>query len=221
MRVGYRASLDAGWEEVLTEQVPIEVVSILPTDADLVYQTLRARLDPLPIDRPWVPWVLGGGVATTLLGVGVWLFGRRDGTEVQLSAYEQAMVLLNQIQDEIATLTEASLVDELYAKLSIVLRGYLEGSVQIPALEQTTEELRLSLITDLTFNEDVVSEQQVGELLQLLTVCDTVKFAGQTRLVPEVQSDWETAHRLVTTIHQRLINTSNDSSIEEGVDGTV
>ena len=220
LRVGYRSSADTDWEEVLTEPLPIEVESILPTDGDLVYQTLRNRLDPLPIERPWVPWIVGTGTVL-LIGLGVWLVGRRDGTEVQVSAYEQAMVILNQLKDEIATLTETSLVDELYAKLSIVVRGYLEGCFQIPALEQTTEELRLSLITHLTPYEDVVSDQQVVQILQLLSVCDGVKFAGQNRLVQEVQSDWDTAHILVTTIHERLANSSNTSSIERGANGLV
>lgn len=221
LRVGYRVSSDADWEEVLTEPFPIEVLSILPTDGDLVYQTLRNRLDPLPIDRPWVPWVLGAGGSAALLGLGIWLVGRRTGAEVQVSAYQQAVLLLNQIQDEISTLTETSLVDELYAQLSVVVRGYLEGCFQVPALEQTTEELRQSLMIDLNPYEDVVSEQQVVEILQLLSVCDAVKFAGQIRSTSEVQSDWDTAHHIVTIIHERLANSPNNVSTEGGTDGLV
>ena len=221
LRVGYRVSSDLDWEEVLTEPFPIDVVSILPTDGDLVYQTLRNRLDPLPIDRPWVPLVLGVSVATAFIGLGVWVVGRRDDTEVRVSAYQQAIVLLNQLQDEIVALKDASLVDELYVKLSIVVRGYLEGCFHIPALEQTTEELRLSLRIDLIPYKQVISEQQVIEILQLLSVCDSVKFAGQTRLVSEVQSDWDTAHRLVTTIHERLENISKNTSIEGRTDGVI
>ena len=220
LRVGFRSSSDTDWDEVLTEPLPIKVVSILPTDGDLVYQTMRNRLDPLPIDRPWIPWALGA-CATALLGVGGWLFTRRDGTEIQISAYEQAIVLLNQIQDEIVTLTESSLVDELYAQLSIVIRGYLEGMTQIPALEQTTEDLRVSLGDILLPYKQVISEDQSLEILRLLTLCDSVKFAGQTRQVSEVQADWDTAHRLVTTIHQRIANATNTAPTEEGTDGVI
>ena len=62
LRIGYRLNADTDWEEILTEPIPVNVVSILPTDADLVYQDSRARLSPLTgratldsLDR-WYCW---------------------------------------------------------------------------------------------------------------------------------------------------------------------
>ena len=221
LRIGYRENVDTEWEEILTEQIPVNVLSILPTDADLVYQGARARLSPLPVDQPWVPWSIGVVGTGLLIGLGIWIFSRRHRTDVKVSAYEQTMQQLNRLQDEIATLTEQDSMDGVYAGLSIALRGYLEGCFQVSALEQTTEELRLSLETDLAFCRAVVSQDHISDILQVLSLCDGVKFAAQVRTMAEVQIDWKTVHDLVKTIHERSLVLVDTNQTREAPDGLV
>lgn len=221
LRIGYRENIDTDWEEILTEQLPVNVLSILPTDADLVYQDARARLSPLPVEQPWVPWVMGIVGTGALVGLGIWLFSRRDGTGIKVSAYQQTMQQLNRLQDEISTLTEQDSTDDVYAGLSIALRGYLEGCFQVSALEQTTEELRQSLDTNLTPYRSVVLPEHIADILQMLSRCDGVKFAAQVRTMAEVQADWKTVHDLVKTIHERSLVLVDTNQTEEASSGLV
>ena len=221
LRIGYRLNADTDWEEILTEPIPVHVVSILPTDADLVYQNSRARLSPLPVEQPWIPWTVGIVGTGLLIGWGGWIVSRRRGKDVKVSAYEQAMEQLNQLRDEISTLTEQDSMDGIYAGLSIALRGYLEGCFDVSALEQTTEELRQSLETDLTPYRSVVLPEHIVAVLQALSLCDGVKFAAQVRTMTEVQADWNTVRDLVKTIHERSLNLVETKQTEEAVDGLV
>ena len=223
LRIGYRININAptDWEEVLTEPIPIQVASILPTDGDLVYQSSRRRLDPLPVEQPWVPWAVGAAGTGILMFVGVWWFGRQQGTSAKVSAFQQAMQQLRRLQDDIATLTDEDSVDDLYAGLSVTLRGYLEGCFQVSALEQTTEELRQSLSIDLKPYIEIVSKEHIVEILQVLSLCDGVKFAGQVRTISEVQSDWSTVQQLVQVIHDRSLIATDNGETNEAKDGLV
>ena len=221
LRIGYRLNTETDWEEILTEQIPVNVLSILPTDGDLVYQNSRARLSPLPVDQPWIPWIIGIVGTIVLVGLGIWIGAKRGVTGIKVSAYEQTMRQLNQLQDEIATLTDQDSVDQVYASLSVALRGYLEGCFQVSALEQTTEELRQSLDVDLTPYRKVVSPEHIASILQVLSLCDGVKFAAQVRTIAEVQADWKTVHRLVKTIHERSLALQEKKQTEEAQDGLV
>ena len=125
------------------------------------------------------------------------------------------MEQLNQLRDEISTLTEQDSVDGIYAGLSIALRGYLEGCFDVSALEQTTEELRQSLETDLTPYRSVVLPEHIADVLQALSLCDGVKFAAQVRTMTEVQADWNTVRDLVKTIHERSLNLVETKQTEE------
>ena len=221
LRIGYRLNVDADWEEILTEPTPINVVSILPTDADLVYQDSRARLSPLPVERPWLPWTIGIVGTGILVGLGVLISSRRGVMGVKVSAYDQTMKQLSLLQDDISTLTEQDSVDDVYAGLSIALRGYLEGCFHVSALEQTTEELRLSLDVALASYRSVVLPEYIADILQVLRLCDGVKFAAQVRTIAEVQSDWDTVRDLVKTIHERSLSLVETKQTEEAAGGLV
>ena len=221
LRIGYRLNADTDWEEILTEPIPVNVLSILPTDADLVYQNSRARLSPLPVEQPWIPWTVGIVGIGLLLGWGGWVVSRRGDKDVKVSAYEQAMEQLNRLQDEMSTLAEKDSVDDVYAGLSIALRGYLEGGFHVSALEQTTEELRQSLDTGLTPYRSVVSSECIVDILHVLSLCDGVKFAAQVRTMDEVQADWNTVRDLVKTIHERSLSLVEAKQTEEAAGGLV
>ncbi len=221
LRIGYRLNVDTEWEEILTEQIPVTVASILPTDGDLVYQNSRARLSPLPVAQPWIPWTIGGVAIGVLVAFGLWFVSRRERVGVQTSAYQQAMQTMIRLQDDIALLTDEDSVDAVYAGLSTVLRAFLEGCFTVSTLEQTTEELRESLGTDLAVHHPVVLEEHITDIIGVLSLCDGVKFAGKGRTLLEVQSDWNTVQNLVNTIHERSMVAIDNRLTEEAQDGLV
>ena len=205
LRVGYRVDVDSDWQEVLTEQIPVTVASILPTDGDLVYQNARVRLGELPVEQPWIPWAFGGGVFCIGLGLGVWWIRRQTVLEIGLSAYEQASYDLKKLQDQLSTVQEDEL-DAIYAGLSSVLRAYLEGRFDVSALEQTTEELRQSLPVDLQVHRGVLSEANIESMLVFLSQCDAVKFAGQQFDVGDAESGLNMVRTLIDNVHQASLS---------------
>lgn len=205
LRVGYRVDSDGDWQEVLTEQIPVSVTSILPTDGDLVYQSARVRLGELPVEQPWIPWAFGGVVLCMGVGLGVWWMRRRTVLESTLSAYEQASYDLKKLHDQLSTVQEDDL-DAVYAGLSSVLRAYLEGRFGVSALEQTTEELRQSLPVELQFHRAVLSEADIESMLVFLSQCDAVKFAGQQFDVENAESGLNMLRRLIEKIHQASLS---------------
>jgi hypothetical protein len=210
LRVGYRVDVDSDWEEVLTEPIPVQITSILPTDGDLVYQNARMRLGALPVEQPWIPWALGGAVLCTVLAVGIWWMRRRTVLETQLSAYEQASRQLKQLQDELSTV-QLDALDSIYAGLSSALRGYLEGRFGVSALEQTTEELRQSLPTCLRSHSTVVSKKDIETILVFLAQCDAVKFAGQRFDVTDAQARLVQVRTLIDQIHKDSLHSQTHS----------
>jgi len=63
-------------------------------------------------------------------------------------------------------------IKEFYIALSEIVRAYIEGAFQTPALERTTNEL----MRDLRRVQELPMQSQVG-LKDLLELCDLVKFA--------------------------------------------
>ncbi len=224
LRVGYRTSTDTDWQEVLTEAIPVEVTSILPTDGDLVYQPSRARLAALPVEQPWIPWAIGGFLALGFVGGVFWWFGRRSEREIQLSAFEQASQQLRDLEDTIATCADGDSLDQVYAGLSQVLRGYLERRFAITALEQTTEELKEHLQADLSTHIEVVSAEQVEQILTFLMMCDGVKFAGHQKSHSDAQADWTQVKSWIEGMHQQseqVTANQNNQKEQEGSNGVV
>ena len=221
LRVGYRTSTDTDWQEVLTAAIPVQVTSILPTDGDLVYQTSRARLAPLPVEQPWIPWAVGGVLALGVVGGAFWWFGRRSERKIQLSAFEQALEQLQGLEDTVSTLVEGDSIDEVYAGLSQVLRGYLERRFAISALEQTTEELKEGLAVNLATYAQVVSAVQVEQMLTFLTMCDGVKFAGRQKSLVDARADWAQVKAWIDSIHRHSEQLRINQAELEGNDGVV
>ena len=197
LRIEYRESIDEAWEEILTEPIPVTVQSILPTDGDLEYQVARARLDPLPVQQPWMLWA---GIATAIVGcgMGVWFVSRREVRVDHVSAYEVSQRRLKQLSDRFSHDTNA--VDEMYTELSLILRGYLEHALHISALEQTTQELQYSFDRQ----RAAVSIDHRTSILAILSLCDGVKFAGKDRTSDEWTADVEVVRSLIDSLHHRL-----------------
>ncbi len=219
LRVGYRNDAQSEWEEVLTEQLVVQVQSILPSDADLVYQNSRARLLALPVEQPWVPWAIGGALALALSGVGLWWYRNRSMLVERLSAYEVAQRGLKNVRDELALRNDEDSVDQVYAQLSTICRAYLEGSFGVSALEQTTEELRETLPLELqkASNQHRVTKNEIDTLLQFLIQCDRVKFAGLSGTLTEATAACTMVERWIEQVHQRSV--SNEA--EEQSNGMV
>ena len=205
LRIAYQESTEE-WQEILTEEVPLTVMSILSEDADLVFQGARGQMSPIlkPVD--WWPWAFG--IAGALIGFGslVWMRKTTNSFKLQ-SPFERVDEGLEHLKH---MLNEQMDCTQWYAELSQVLRRLLEDQYQISALEQTTQELKRSLPIVAERHPLELTEPIQASLFTLLVQCDGVKFAGRTMTVEQADADWKRAsywvEQLRTSVSERSSN---------------
>jgi hypothetical protein len=157
--------------EIVTEEIAIEVVSVLPQGEQ--QPELKEIAEPVEMPAPWWPWV-AGGVALAALAAGLWWWRRRKRLERDAipppSPHEVAFA-------ELENLLASGLLDKgeaklFYLRLSNVLRHYIEDRFGLRAPEQTTEEFLAELKRGQPF------APKHNESLQVfMEHCDLVKFA--------------------------------------------
>lgn len=163
--------------ELLTEQVPFEVMSVVPTMAATELKPPIGELEPLGSSRP--VWI--GATALLLLAAAAFTAWRlRGGWNSQArrkSAYEMATARLDALVARPLPGPEA--VSAFFVELSDLIRRYLEDRFELRAPELTTEEF----LTVAAASPDLLAEHK-GFLQGFLQSADMVKFA---RFVPGEQ----------------------------------
>lgn len=161
-------------QEVLTDEVPLEIV---PIAGEAASAQLRPAAGELDADVGGIGWLalLGIASAALVLGSGTVLGYRalraRRRIELQRSAYDEAVLQLRALEDKGPPDTTAA--DSWFVALSAIVRRYLEHRYEIRAPELTTEEFLLVA----TARPELTGEHR-ALLTSFLERCDRVKFAG-------------------------------------------
>jgi hypothetical protein len=161
-------------QEVLTDEVPLEIV---PIAGEAASAQLRPAAGELDADVGGIGWLalLGIASAALVLGSGSVLGYRalraRRRIELQRSAYDEAVAQLRALEDRGPPDTTAA--DSWFVALSSIVRRYLEHRYEIRAPELTTEEFLLVA----TARPELTGEHR-ALLTSFLERCDRVKFAG-------------------------------------------
>jgi hypothetical protein len=180
--------VDGSVEELGAPVVQLTITSVLTDDTELRDLKPPAEL-PLP---PIWPWVVGTillsiFVLGLLAGLIFWLYDRRR----RRAALQLAPVpFIDTRPPEVIALTELDRIEALnlpvhnqikehYSLVDLCLRRYIEGRYEIPALEQTSAELRTAFRKSPTLAEDA------AEFMDIFTESDLVKFA---RYVPHADN---------------------------------
>jgi hypothetical protein len=145
-----------------------------------------------------VPWILLAAIAAGLFYlVRWWLRRRKRKAEVAAEiaatpprpAHEVALESLDRLRDE--QLYQDGKIKEYYIRLSEIVRLYIEGRYQIPAMESTSFQL-------LRDTEAVLTDQNLRAVLaNLLEDADLAKFAKQRPNEETCQRDLEKAYVFV------------------------
>jgi hypothetical protein len=163
----------------------------------------------LPKRAPWrftelLPYVLWGWVALAVVVMIVVLVIRLRSNKSLffhekpvVPPYVLAIQALDEIKEEKPW--QHGRTKEYYTRLTGALRGYMEGELDIPALEQTTREI-LRLLEGC--EEVETREREVLE--QLLDTADLVKFARATPLPDEVLAHLNVAYDFVNHTNERV-----------------
>ncbi len=190
--IKYRKYGQKEWQEASTDEITVEVESILENAEDK--RDIREIAGPIgfPVRIPWYVWgsaafiVVGGGIA-------FFLFKRKRVEEVFIPprpAHEIAYEALEALkQKEYLKRKEYKLY---YIELSDIVRHYLENRFNLRAPEMTTEEF-LNSVRD----NKALSYEHKSLLRDFLSHCDLVKFAKYEPAEKEVDLSFESAKRLI------------------------
>jgi hypothetical protein len=142
----------------------------------------------------WLYFAIGITVLIIGIGVGVYLRSRPKKEVVKpvvaaVPPYEVALLALRKLKEE--KLWQQGDVKQYYTRITDILRAYFEQQFNIPALEQTSEEL-LQHIKPVT-----ILNQQRDRLRDLLTVADLAKFAKLTPTAEEHERALSQAFEIV------------------------
>ncbi len=175
--------------ELLTDEVPFQVRSVLPSDA------FATELDPLRGELEiattllWLWIALGVGI----VGSGAFYFYRqwsmRRAIEFVELAHERALRRLADLEN--AGLPDATALDRWYVELSDIVRRYIEERFQLRAPELTTEEFLAAAESSV----DLGTRQSL--LKAFLERCDAVKFARYSPDSAESQEAIMSARRFL------------------------
>jgi len=171
-------------QELLTEELSIEVVSVLPEGQ--VLTSLYGPQGPLPeLVLPqtnrgltWWVWAIGGMCLGLMVGGMIWM-RRRRAAEIVLPPDVVALSALGFLRSQpMPTSPEA--IDAWYVSLSGIIRTYVEARFSLHAPRLTTEEF-----FELAGRSDALSSEEKAMIHNLLASADRVKF---TEYVPATEA---------------------------------
>ena len=173
-RPGHRT--DGGEEpvrELLTDEISIDITSVLPEDDKAELAGLRAPLE----EGIGKARALSYAIAPLVIVLGAvifWLVRRARKAarqRVRVTAYDVAMQRLAKLKGR--GWPDETVVDAFYVELSHIVRRYIEDRWGVRAPELTTEEFLRASRSELR-----LAPVQRELLEAFLSTCDRVKFAG-------------------------------------------
>jgi len=189
------SSPDAGSEpvrEILTDELAIDIASVLAEEGEGELRGLRGALDESPVRGAlWLFAAVPAGAV--LIGLALWLLRRlrvRAAQQVRESAFDRARSRMSGLERR--GWPSGSDTDGWYVELSDIVRRYIEDRFGVRAPELTTEEFLREAQARLR-----LSGSQRDLLAAFLSTCDRVKFAGYRPAAQESQEAFAAAGRFL------------------------
>ena len=197
--------------EFFTEEIPIEVTSLLDeqrddlTIADIKDVTVLPRRFPT-----WWLWVLGGtGLVSGAVVIFILLHKRKKKKQLRImkTAHEIAYEQLQKLAGD--NLIEAGKIREFYERISHILRSYIEHRFDLKAPERTTEEFLIEAQA-----AGLLTSDQKTMLRGFLEHCDMVKFARYGPTKTEIQKTFDLTKEFIeaTRIAEKQVDVLARSS---------
>lgn len=196
-----------GNRQFLSDSAVVEVNNV-------VVDTLKQKMyDIKPIVEVKDPssnfwWYLLGIVVLGGLGfLGYWLYKKyknrpKEEEVIYASPIEKATSLLQNLEKK--SLLEQGDVKSYYSEMTDITRTYIEETVQIPAMESTTDEL-LEAMKKASMKKKMGIRQETMETFEkILKNADLVKFAKSKPMDFEITEDRKNIEKIILTIDKAL-----------------
>jgi hypothetical protein len=152
-------------------------------------QAIKPIIGPMKVPISFLemlPWIIGCLVIVLIVIAVIWYLNKRRKNQpvfslkpaIVLPPHELALLEIEKLR--VKKLWQAGKVKEYHSELTEILRRYIEGRFQVPALEQTSAEITSDLR-----NNAACSPQELDKLGKLLVMADMVKFAKSQPLAAE------------------------------------
>ncbi|CAL2102522.1 BatD family protein [Tenacibaculum sp. 190130A14a] len=199
----------------LTDSLLINVATV-PIDTTKVkkYPIKGIKGEPYQFDdfKHYIWWAL---VALAVIGLAIYyFFFRKKKEEIEkenipaLPPYEEALEKLKNLDEKL--LWQNNKIKQYYSELTDIVRGYIERELNIPALENTTDEL-IGTLTDFKEIDTIeVDKEIIQKLKELLQEADLVKFAKSKPLSHEIEQDRKDAESVINNIKTKPIEEAED-----------
>ena len=191
LKILYKNEGESGWKDVLSRQVPVEIISLLDEKSKDIKDIKGV------FNRSARIWVFLFGFLGVLLiaAITVLLVRKFKKKAIEAAARirppdEIAYEKLNELKA--MRLPEKGLVKEYYVRLSEIVRYYLEDRFSFRAPEMTSEEFLEGLRESSKLK---IEHKQL--LREFLSHCDMVKFAKYGPTPLEMMDSFSSAERLV------------------------
>ncbi|GBE03433.1 hypothetical protein BMS3Abin09_00348 [bacterium BMS3Abin09] len=196
--VKYREKGSKDWQELLTNEVKLEVKSLL---GDVTEKAdIKDIKGPVGFPDRLYLYIFSGAAAALVIAAVIFLFLRKKkkaGETVSLlrPAHEIAYEALMELEK--MDYPGTGRIKEYYTALSDIVRRYLENRFQLRAPEMTTEEFLQSVRA----LKELDSEQK-SLLREFLLHCDIVKFARYNPETAEIEKSHGSARRFIDQTKQ-------------------
>lgn len=195
--------------QAMVEPVSLQVASVL-TEQDAEIRDIKPQAS-LPIPETWPALALGFLTFLAVVGGGTWWLVHRLRNRPVVDKRTPAEVAVDEL-DRIRGqhLPEQGEFKEQYGAVTVCLWDYIERQYHVPAMDQTTAELRQTL------RSTPMSETYAQAFVELFADCDLVKFAEFSPSVDAANQLIEQARQLVqaTTAEavQQAANENNNAN---------
>lgn len=195
--IKYKKKDEDNWNEIKTNEVTIEVKSLLPKAGDI--EDIKDIIGPVGL--PMSQWVYVTVAVLLIIASGLaFVFLKKRKKEVDIQppkmAHEIACEALNALK--MKDYIKQKKIEPYYVELSDIIRHYLEDQFNLKAPEMTTEEFLNTVKDDRTLSYDHKSL-----LRDFLSHCDMVKFARYHPNEKEMELVYESAERLIEQTKER------------------
>ena len=133
----------------------------------------------------------------------------------KLAPYQEALQSLKILDDKL--LWQNNKVKAYYSELTEIVRNYIERELNIPALEQTTNELVEKLTDFSNLNSITTDKETIQKLEKLLNQSDLVKFAKSKPLANEIEFDRKNAEVIINNIKPSVTEKNTETSYSKPV----
>jgi hypothetical protein len=192
----------------MTDSVQIKVAHVVVDTLKQALFEIKDVIDPPKSQSNWWIWIL---VALGVVGVGFgvfYFFFKRNKTTttaqefVYQSSIEKAIKSLEQLPTK--KHIEKGEIKDYYSELTNIARNYIEETIEIPALESTTNELIQTLRNAIVKKKMLLNAETISHLETVLKQADLVKFAKSKPLEFEIISDTQKISAVLTTLENAI-----------------